>query len=462
MASLNVTATEAEYTVQVIDSPNAPGEWVGLYVAGAAQGQFIAWRWSAATVTFPAQAAGNYDVRLFDGLNVELARADVPGGVPVEPVAADDGFINVESYRVAGEVDDTAMLNRAADACRATATTWGVTKGYLVPAGRVYSTSGHVDLSDIQVIRTHSWINVNYNPVMKPAITCRCSPNTGPASWEFYGFYSNVKKYNHLRQPILSLQGMMDSHVKVGPCDYLEILADDYLTAYNKVAFNNIQLGGVLRLEIRDTGTYWGPWANTNSFYGGRLAQLRIGGRWNNVTEFANNGESAIRLTIPGHGYNMNSDDSGHMVELYREIPGGTHSTEFRLYEIVDADHIDLVGTLFQGPYVASEYRVMGRGRYPHNHNVFHCPDFEDYGEGGYQAIIHIQGKWNHLKDVRAEAGLGKVGFGKYADGNTISIANTSSGNIPGPNDRGPMQVQDIGRENYVGWVRAPGAWGSL
>ena len=115
-------------------------------------------------------------------------------------------------------------------------------------------------------------------------------------------------------------------------------------------------------------------WINTNQFYGGALAQLRIGGVWHDCPHTPGRVPTrSLRLRKP-HLYT-----TGSLVELYNGTPTpGRHG----LVTVLNATQFTIPGSI-----PAPAGRCMGRGGYPHNDNSFHNTDIEDH-----PAMVFIPG----------------------------------------------------------------------
>jgi hypothetical protein len=369
-----------------------------------------------------------------------LARDPSPPPPPV--VSADDGYINVMAFGAKGNVgDDTAAIQAAAVAAKATAGRWG-SKGLYFPPGGVYVSTQPIDFRGISTIKCEGWL------VYRGAVNDVCfkvgqpSQNTG-GNYYFFGLYSLSVSYNQMRHPLIQFSGLRGARAQIGSCNsFVEVYGDCTDNAYASTAWSEFHLGQTWRLEIRDNATNRNAWVNTNQFYGGALCQLRIGGPWLDVVSIVNGGGVARIETSQPHNFS-----SGKLVEMYNGTPA---DMQHGLVTVVDATHFDTAGN-FSG----AGWRCMGPPGYPHNDNTFYNPDIEDA-----PAIVHIQGQCNRLLGCRLEA-TGQIIFGPDGFMNSVEVSNTTHGRIPAVGEGIDMTMTDYSNgKNFTGWVRFPKAWG--
>jgi len=79
--------------------------------------------------------------------------------------------------------------------------------------------------------------------------------------------------------PMFRIFGAKQAEIRIGSCNYIQLYADAATSIRNSVAYNQIQLTGIVRLfEITDSGVANG-WINENKIKGGRLVKVRIVGK---------------------------------------------------------------------------------------------------------------------------------------------------------------------------------------
>ena len=349
-----------------------------------------------------------------------------------------DGYFNVMEYGAKGNPygDDTVAIKAAAQAARATASKWG-SKGLYFPPGGAYVCMSPVDFTGISTIKCEGWL-VYRGPVNATCFTVRTpSQNTG-GNYYFYGLYSLSVPYDQMKHPLIQFSGLRGARVQIGTCNsFVEIYGNCDDNTYASTAYSEFHLGQTYRLEIRDNAKNRNAWVNENQFYGGAIAQLRIGGPWRDITNVADNGSGLIRVTCARHGY-----ATGNMVECY-DVRGVPNANGFSLVTVIDANMFDLQNSTFSGTYKPGSGWAMGPPGYPHNGNVFYSPDIEDKN-----AIVHMQGISNRLLGCRTECtGNSVVAFAPGTFGNVLEQVGITTGHV----DQFDMSVKDWGTANFAG-----------
>ena len=118
--------------------------------------------------------------------------------------------------------------------------------------------------------------------------------------------------------------------------NFVEVFAEP--GPYVSTAWSRFFLGQTWRLELRGTpgeGNGTG-WINSNQFYGGALAQLRIGGPWVDVTSVAVNGSMTRVTTATQHNF-----VTGNLVEMYN---GSPVAGRYGLVTVVNATQFNISG----------------------------------------------------------------------------------------------------------------------
>jgi hypothetical protein len=431
-------------------------DWVGLFAVGAASGrEQLDWQYlngtksppaaglASATLTFPFQA-GNYEFRLYANNSNSnlLASAPVPSNLPA-PSVVSDGMIHVDdpAFGCKGSPvgDDTVGLQAAAAAAKASASGWG-SKGIYIPPGFVCVATQPIDFRGIQHVDCRGWLTYGA-ALTAPGFRFGFGSNNQGGKFEFnaIGALSAAGSYATQRHPVIQFSGCRGAYVRIGVCsNFVEVYGDCDDPYYASTAWSEFHMGQTWRLELRDNASNRSAWINTNQFYGGALAQLRIGGPWIDATVTG----STIQTAIP-HGY-----ASGNLVEMYNGNPG---QMAHGLVTVVDATHFT-----FPAALTGTGWRCMGPPGYPHNDNQFHCTDIEDS-----PAIVHMQGIYNRLEKCRGESS-GPIICGPDTYGNAVEFSNSSHGRLPAAGELGDgMALYDYSNgKNGAGWVRVPRAWG--
>ena len=356
---------------------------------------------------------------------------------------APDGYLNVKDFGPVGTSDDTATIRAAAAAAKATFNGWS-SKGLYFGPGVNYTVKQPIDFRGISNIQCESWLvwaGGDTGASMRFGVTSK----TGSGRYIFHGIY-DFNGYAARRYSTVQFSGLQGGHVEIGVCNgYVEVYAEpgDYNNVFNSRFF----LGRTWRLELHSQGGNAGPfgagqgWINSNQFYGGALAQLRIGGVWHDCLT-TRQGANTLVTTAEPHLYT-----TGSLVELYNGTPTpGRHG----LVTVLNATQFTIPGT-----YPGSGWRCMGRGGYPHNDNSFNNTDIEDH-----PAKVLIQGQCNRNTGCRMEAN-GELVFGPEAFLNTVEVSNTTHGRMPSAGEVGDMTLRDYSNgKNFYGWVRLPRPWG--
>ena len=356
---------------------------------------------------------------------------------------APDGYLNVKDFGPVGTSDDTATIRAAAAAAKATFNGWS-SKGLYFGPGVKYTVKQPIDFRGISNIQCESWLvwaGGDTGASMRFGVTSK----TGSGRYIFHGIY-DFNKYAARRYSTVQFSGLQGGHVEIGECNgYVEVYAEpgDYNNVFNSRFF----LGRTFRLELHSQGGNAGPfgagqgWINTNQFYGGALAQLRIGGVWHDCLTAPQGGNTLVTTAEP-HLYT-----TGSLVELYNGTPTpGRHG----LVTVLNATQFTIPSF-----YTGSGWRCMGRGGYPHNDNSFNNTDIEDD-----PAMVFIQGQCNRITGCRMEA-KGELVFGPEAFLNTVEVSNTTHGRMPSAGEVGDMTLRDYSNgKNFYGWVRLPRPWG--
>jgi hypothetical protein len=356
---------------------------------------------------------------------------------------APDGYLNVKDLGPVGTSDDTATIRAAAAAAKATFNGWS-SKGLYFGPGVNYTVKQPIDFRGISNIQCESWLvwaGGDTGASMRFGVTSK----TGSGRYIFHGIY-DFNKYAARHYSTVQFSGLQGGHVEIGVCNgYVEVYAEpgDYNNVFNSRFF----LGRTWRLELHSQGGNAGPfgagqgWINTNQFYGGALAQLRIGGVWHDCLTTRQGADTLVTTAEP-HLYT-----TGSLVELYNGTPTpGRHG----LVTVLNATQFTIPGF-----YTGSGWRCMGRGGYPHNDNSFNNTDIEDH-----PAMVFIQGQCNRITGCRMEAN-GELVFGPEAFLNTVEVSNTTHGRMPSAGEVGDMTLRDYSNgKNFYGWVRLPRPWG--
>jgi hypothetical protein len=353
-------------------------------------------------------------------------------------------YINVLDYGATGNGagDDTAAIKAAVAAVRANTVTGSWESiGLYFPPGRVYTCSSPIDFTGVKTIKCEGWLAYRGN-VTAPCFIVRGPSKQAGGNYYFYGLYSMTVPYNHMRYPLIRFSGLRGARVQIGACNsYVEVFGDSTDTTYASTAWSEFHLGQTWRLEIHDNADSRNAWVNSNQFYGGALAQLRIGGPWRNITNVVDNGSGLCRVSCANHGY-----QTGNMVECYN-VGGAVAANGIWLVTVIDANTFDLQGTAFSGTYTRGTGQCMGPPGYPHNDNAFYSTDIEDTN-----AVVHIQGDFNRVIGSRCEAtGNSILAFGPGTYGNIFEQVGMTHGvkSLFAPID---MRVKDFGVGNFAGF----------
>ena len=230
---------------------------------------------------------------------------------------APDGYLNVKDFGPVGTSDDTATIRAAAAAAKATFNGWS-SKGLYFGPGVNYTVKQPIDFRGISNIQCESWLvwaGGDTGASMRFGVTSK----TGSGRYIFHGIY-DFNGYAARRYSTVQFSGLQGGHVEIGVCNgYVEVYAEpgDYNNVFNSRFF----LGRTWRLELHSQGGNAGPfgagqgWINTNQFYGGALAQLRIGGVWRDCLT-TRQGANTLVTTAEPHLYT-----TGSLVELYNGTP---------------------------------------------------------------------------------------------------------------------------------------------
>ena len=357
-------------------------------------------------------------------------------------MSRDDGYFNVADFGPVGTKNDTATIAAAVAAAKATITAWG-SKGLYFPPGTNYTVTSPIDFRGISNVRCEGWLLWWGPEANRPSFRFGVPSKTSGGRYIFNGLYDLSNGSHERRHPLVQFSGLRGGHVEIGACNsFVEVYAEP--GQYESTAYSRFFLGQTWRLELRGTpGAGAGTgWINSNQFYGGALAQLRIGGPWVDVTSVAVNGSMTRVTTATQHNF-----VTGNLVEMYN---GSPVAGRYGLVTVVNATQFSISGS-----YTGGSWRCMSRSGYSHNENTFYNPDIEDS-----PALVFIHGSCNHLLGCRMEA-KGQLVFGPDVFGNTIEVSNTTHGRMPDPGEGIDMEVVDYGGgKNFAGWFRAPKAWG--
>ena len=357
-------------------------------------------------------------------------------------MSRDDGYFNVADFGPVGTQNDTATIAAAVAAAKATITKWG-SKGLFFPPGTNYTVTSPIDFRGISNVRCDGWLLWSGPEANGPSFRFGQPNSAGSGRYIFHGIYDLSNGYAKRRHPLVQFSGLRGGHVELGVTNnFVEVFAEP--GPYVSTAWSRFFLGQTWRLELRGTpgkGNGTG-WINSNQFYGGALAQLRIGGPWVDVTSVAVNGSMTRVTTATQHNF-----VTGNLVEMYN---GSPVAGRYGLVTVVNATQFNISGS-----YTGGSWRCMSRSGYSHNENTFYNPDIEDS-----PALVFIHGSCNHLLGCRMEA-KGQLVFGPDVFGNTIEVSNTTHGRMPDPGEGIDMEVVDYGGgKNFAGWFRVPKAWG--
>ena len=303
---------------------------------------------------------------------------------------------------------------------RATASKWG-SKGLYFPPGGAYVCMSPVDFTGISTIKCEGWL-VYRGPVNATCFTVRTpSPDTG-GNYYFYGLYSLSVPYDQMKHPLHPVLGTARRAsgfpAPAIPSSRSTAIATTIPTP--APAYSEFHLGQTYRLEIRDNAKNRNAWVNENQFYGGAIAQLRIGGPWRDITNVADNGSGLIRVTCARHGY-----ATGNMVECY-DVRGVPNANGFSLVTVIDANMFDLQNSTFSGTYKPGSGWAMGPARLSAQRQHVIFADIEDKN-----AIVHMQGISNRLLGCRTECtGNSVVAFAPGAFGNVLEQVGITTGHV--------------------------------
>jgi hypothetical protein len=495
MATMTVTVTDTEYTVEVTNGPGDPQDWVGLYQAntGDYYGGYLAWKYMNDTTAAPAEglteatlhfplSAETFDLefRMYGGGTL-LARAPVgePAAPPIVHLTP-AGYISVRDFGATGKKsgDDTQALLDAAAACKATLTDWGSSALLFPPGGAdsgVYVASAPIDFRGISTIQAEgayivSWGSGRTGPKFKFGVPYA----TGNATYKIGGFYDLSENYKQ-RHPLVQFSGLHASTVEINVCpNFVEFYAggtpDDQ--TYVGMFFAKVWLGRTYRVELRSEATTYGAdwvnydqtagWINTNFFKGGQICHFRQGGPWRDVVSLQIDGDNTIVETAGPHMF-----WTGNLVEMTTDHPlPGQHGLITRL----DDTHFSIPGLYMDA---SLGWRCMGPAGYSANNNIFDGADSED----APAMFFMNNGHCNVFRDNRMEASSdSQLVFGPYAHLNRVEVGNSTHGRMPylpgenGPEgERGDMVFKDYAAEdpatnfeNFYGWPHLPKPWGSL
>lgn len=200
------------------------------------------------------------------------------------PVGKNELVINVLDYGTPTNVEDTAMLQAAANAAKAQRIPlW-------VPNGVRLRITSPVDMRHI---------DVQFDGFLTVAQTEGYGVLVGDNSSVRVGRTISFKSALHLNastqtNPVIRVVGLMGGFVSVGRCDYFQIYADgsvalDDASAYSTYSFTG---GSVRHLEI--LGENGQGWINENLFLGGDFRRITIRGT------YTHNSNTFIKPSLEG------------------------------------------------------------------------------------------------------------------------------------------------------------------
>jgi hypothetical protein len=189
-------------------------------------------------------------------------------GAPITLTSLDQDVINVQNFGVVGDgiTDDRAALLLA----KAAAISSG--KALYAPAGLTVRLGSSTDLTGVKSIEFQADILIPSG-----TLTIGGFFNSGNGQ---LNFRSVTNGNNTLAappaSPVLRITGLSNSFVRVFSCNYIQLYADSAVSNNRAVAYNIIELLGVVTLlELTDSGAI-SSYVNENFIYADRLIKYKI------------------------------------------------------------------------------------------------------------------------------------------------------------------------------------------
>lgn len=196
------------------------------------------------------------------------ALLDFADAIPRSQRAKNSDYIDLESFLLAGAVDNTAKIIAAITA--ATITGKGIRCG---SRGEIYC-AGSINFSGIRNIDIASDIRTDSNVI--------------------FGGFSNSALPSRIRlakvtngtsifsappaSPIVKILGLKNGCFEIGDCNYMQLYADSANVNTSSNAYNDFYFNGrIKKLELAESGAVV-SWNNENRFWGGRLYILSVVG----------------------------------------------------------------------------------------------------------------------------------------------------------------------------------------